>query len=145
MFAHLNRVTRPTSLIHCGHNAIQFRVQIKLLRLLIKRMESHSAMDFALHHGCLVGNKKKSGNMFSPQMMLGFILPAGHYLFSLLETFYAAPFLCKGRRAVSHLTDPDSPLQTKGWNCLECCFRPLGLAFSLPILCLCSSRTMSGD
>lgn len=144
VFAHLNRVTRPTSLIHCGHNAMQCRVQIELLRLLIKRMESRSQMDFALHHGCLVGNKKKSGNMFPPQMMFGFILPAGRYLFSLLETFYAAPSLCKGRRAVSHPTDPDSALQTKGWNCLECCFRALGLASSLPILCLCCGRTRSG-
>lgn len=67
--------------------------------------------------------------MFFAQIKLGSILPAGHYLFSLLETFHAAPFLCKGRQAVSHLTDPDAPLQTKGCNCLECCFRPLGLFF----------------
>lgn len=71
--------------------------------------------------------------MFFPQMMLRVILPAGHYLFWLFETFYAAAFLWKGRQTVSHLTDPDSPLQTKGWNGFECCFRPLGLAFSFPI------------
>lgn len=60
-------------------------------------------------------------------MILGFNLPAGHDLFLLLETFYAAPYLCS--RVVPHLADPASPSQTKGCDCLKCCFRPLGLFF----------------
>lgn len=89
-----------------------------------------------MHYIMVVCNKKKSGNMFFAQMKLGLILPAGCYLFSLLETFRAVPFLCNGRRAVSHLADPDSPLQTKGWNCLECCFSECWDSFFLFPFCV---------